>query len=235
MTTTLNLSQESTANLLHAARALAACQRNDVVVHLAITNARQQGAEASQSIADAEFGLATAQAALSAARLDKLVKARRLSAAQLQHQQIAGNVETARRQLWSVCSSPDDQLIIAAAKTYGDVAHSFWLASREARRIRVELDEIEARITRAADDCEVYQVALTQAAARHAEAQAAEVNAHAGTVFSHQPSGLHELERAVTDAAHALTGTLGEQFAYSYVPTAELPVWPQLLDGTATK
>jgi len=51
----------------------------------------------------------------------------------------------------------------------------------------------------------------------------------------HEPGGLFELELAVTDAVHELIGTTGEQCAYSYVETKELPVWQEMVAAAVAK
>lgn len=223
MTTSTN-----TQNLIIAARALASRQRADFDYHTAIRASEEQRVQASQEIADAEFNIAQSEAALSAAKLAKLTSQRRLSTAQLQVQAIATPLEQARRQLWSVCSSPDEQLIVAAAKTYGDCARNFWLASEESKRLRAEFDDAEARITRAADDLEVHKTALRLAQAAHAAAGEMFQSANQNLLFDYQPNGLFELEHAVVNAAHELTGTTGQGFAFSYVDTKDLPVWAEM-------
>lgn len=223
------MTTSNTQNLIIAARALASLQRSDFAHHLAVTNAEMDRTKASQEIVDAEFGVATAEAALAAAKLARLVSQRRLSTSQLAMQQLAPPLGAARCQLWSVCSSPDEQLIVAAAKTYGDRAHNFWLAHQEIDRARTALEDADARLARATDDLEIYNTALRLAKEAQAAASEAYQNAHQGIVYPHQPDGLFKLEDAVTQAAHELTGTVGESFAYSYAYTADLPVWQDML------
>lgn len=218
----------NTQNLIIAARALAARQRCDFAHHLAVTEAEQKREKASQEIVDAEFGVAKAESALSSARLAKLVAQRRLSTAQLQMQQVAAPLEQARRQLWSVCSSPDEQLIVAAAKTYGECAQNFWLAHEQIDRSRTALATAEASISRAEGDLQVYNTALRLAREAQAAASESFQAAHQGIVYPHQPAGLFTLESEVVDAALALTGSTGMGFAYSYVDTNELPVWQEM-------
>lgn len=222
------MTTSNTQNLIIAARALAARQRSDFAHHLAVTSAEADRSTASQEIVDAEFGIANAEAALAAAKLARLVSQRRLSTCELAMQQLASPLEEARRQLWSVCSSPDDQLIVAAAKTYGGCAHNFWLSHQEIKRARTSLEDADFAITRATDDLEVYKTALRLAKEAQAAASEAFQNAHQGIVYPHEPDGLFKLEAAVTDAAYELAGIVGEGFAYSYVYTADLPVWKEM-------
>jgi hypothetical protein len=214
----------NTQQLIFAARALAERQRADFDLHVAVVAADQDRDRASQEISEADFGIATAQAALAAAQAHKLVVQRRLSSAQLHVQQLAQPLTEARRKLWSICSSPDEQLIVAAAQFYGSVVHDFFLANEESKRLRADLDDTEARITRASDDLEVCTTARRLAL----ESLAAAEQARTAGDLVRETEALFVLEQAVVDAACALTGTSCETYAFSFVETCDLSVWKEL-------
>ena len=157
---------------------------------------------------------------------------------QSQHRLLYGPLEAARLHLWSVCSSPDEQVIVDAAKGYGELHHSFWLMRQEVDRARAGIADADARIVRAIEDHVVYSTALRVAREAEAAARMALSRVHDNEQLRtavHEPGGLFELELAVTDAVHELIGTTGEQFAYSYVETKELPVWQEMVAAAVAK
>lgn len=217
---------EKTRKLIAAARALASHQRDEFAQHQALAALEQKRASAQRSIDDAEFNLATAQSALASARVKKLSLQRRLSSAQLAVQQLYEPLELSRRQLWSVCSDPDEQLIVASAKTYGECSRNYFLARAECEKSRSDLDETEAQIASASKDCEEHKAAV-------ARAKVAFLAIDDGFGKSRKGSrpvapSLFDLERAVSDAAHELTGTDAEKLAYSFIETIDLPVWAKM-------
>jgi hypothetical protein len=214
--------------LLTVAGALAERQLGDFNHHLFIASANRQSEAATQEIAAAEHGIATAEAALAAARLARLVAVRRLSTTQVQLQQLSAMLDGARRQLWSVCSSPDSHLIVAAATSYGERAHSLWLVHEDMKRLRTALESADSEMARASEDLDVHKTALSLAL-QHQAAAAQAASAVGPLIPVGMPGGLFALEQAVTDAAHELTGTVGEEIAYSYVCTSDLPVWNDML------
>lgn len=219
--------------LIIAARALAAHQRDEFNSHCAIVAAEQLQLTTSEQVAEAELAFTSAEAALASARLNKLVAQRRLSTVQLQLQQVAGSLAQARQHLWSVCSSDDEEFIVAAAVTYGDRTHSFWLIHQELAAARAALDQAEEGIASGVQHVDSCAAALNKA--RSANSAAGEALFSAQQSACHPASlGLFGLERAVADAAHALTGTTEEQFAYSYVNTQDLPVWKAMSDAAAS-
>ncbi len=225
----------NTETLIVAARALAARQQQDLHFHLAIADAELQCGQTSDEVAQAELALATAEAALAEARLAKLVAQRRLSTVQLHSQQIAPFLEAARQRLWSVCSSPDGQVIVSAAIAYGDQTHRFWLAHSEAAQAQSALDQSETRIEQCEAEVRSRAAALQQFRAAHVEANQSFQTVHESAFVSMTGANLYELERAVVDAAHELTGTLDERCTFSYVETKDLPVWQELLDAAVKK
>ncbi len=223
----------NTETLIVAARALAARQQQDLHFHVAIADAELQCSQTSGEVEQAEMALATAEAALAEARLAKLVAQRRLSTVQLQLQQVAPLVEAARQKLWGVCSSPDETVIVAAALAYGKQTHILWLAQRETAHAQTALDQAETSIARTEAEVQSCKAALRQCREAHIAASQAFQGAHENAVAINPGFDLFDLERAVADAAHELTGTLGERCAYSYVETKDLPVWQSLLDAAA--
>ncbi len=208
MTNTTEPKTQLEQNLLKAARALGAHQIDEL---RAIKNKNHSAV----LLEEAEFELAEADVVYSAAKISLHTSTRRQQSLKDENQAKSQNTEQTRQHLWTVSSSPDDAVIIAAAHQYGEAVRDYWTH-------RQEREQSFRTHARAQEALKVAAEAHQAAELKRSQAKA-EAEHYAALALKLSVLG-NALEGSVTDAANALTDTLEMRCAYSYVNTADLPI-----------
>lgn len=204
--------------VLAAARMLAALQNNQEA------GSRQEAAvnanEAAKKAAfeEADFELARADLAYAAARFTSMDCKRRAAAMEVEWMEKYSASEDARRDLWRLAHSGDEELILSTARDYGAKLEIFW----EIRSVKGELEEKQRAAEQALKDAGEERKAAVQKRGRakaDLEAAAQERETFYRTL---KYVCIFGGERELADAAHDLTGTGDKHCAYSYMDTKDL-------------
>lgn len=204
--------------VIEAAAALAQAQIKNIRAR-----ARQAEAEADKSRLEdelevAELELAEADLAFATTRV-ALLKALKTKKDRVPCDDI--NAEKARVELWAVAASGDPEAILIAARKYGEKAHAYFVDSRERQALDATIADLRERLKVAGEE-------RTAAVRKRGKLRAAveTLNKELGELYDATVESIafFDLEKALTDAAHELTGTMDERFAYSYVYTPDLPI-----------
>jgi|GEM_PF-1192039 len=208
-------------SLLEAARALGAHHVAEITANQkqAIAQTKKDGFAA--NLKEAEYVLAEADAVHSNAALTALNLTRRLRKLQEGNQGIYDATTATRIRLWALASSSNEDEIIEAARQYGDAARAYWMYAQESKELSAENETAQEALKVAS---EARKVAVQKRGKAKAELETAEQEYNAVAHRRPESCFMFDLEKAVTNAAHALTGTEDMQFAYSYVYTPDLPI-----------
>ncbi|MGD9679615.1 MAG: hypothetical protein AB7W16_00410 [Candidatus Obscuribacterales bacterium] len=131
------------------------------------------------------------------------------------------NAVSARVELWTVAASGDSEAILSAARKYGEKAHAYFVDARERQALDATIGSLKDRLKTAGEE-------RTAAVRKRGKLRAAieALNKELGELYGAtvESTAFFDLEKALADAAHELTGTMDERFAYSYVYTSDLPI-----------
>jgi hypothetical protein len=224
MTTTTEDKTQLEQNLLVAARALGEHQFKEIRYARQTAALKDCATRAAVSLQEAEFALAEADAVHATAKLRLLQLARQVQALKDSNLKLYCPTDEARQHLWTISSSTDDQVIIAAAHQYGEAVRAYWTH-------RQECDRIESEHKSAQETLQIASEARKAAVQKRGKAKAevdrvaeAERELPRSLFNGGRSTALFDLENAVTEAAYALTGTKGMGYAYSYEYSTDLPI-----------
>ncbi|MCA9801411.1 MAG: hypothetical protein KC777_05465 [Cyanobacteria bacterium HKST-UBA02] len=205
-------------NVIAAAAALAEAQIKNIRAR-----ARQAEVEADKSRLEdelevAELELAEADLAFATTRV-ALLKALKAKKERIPCDDC--NAVNARVELWAVAASGDPEAILLAARKYGEKAHAYFVDAREREALETSIADLREKLKSAGEErtAAVRKRGKLRAAIKALATELGEL--YGATVES---IGFFDLEKALADAAHELTGTMDERFAYSYVYTPDLPI-----------
>ncbi len=212
---------ELTQALLEAARKLREHQHSFIHAAQAIAVVETKKRQAEAVLSDAELELAEADAIYATTRLKvlQLIREKRrlgvIKTTEFQKPDV-------RVELWRICATGTDEEIIAMSAKYGE-------QTRRLRKVVQAHSNADADLRQSHEDLAAASTARKTAVQKRGKAKAElqDVEAELNTARTKQPAeslGMFELEKAVVDAACALTGTSEMQYTYSYAYTPDLGI-----------
>jgi hypothetical protein len=136
--------------------------------------------------------------------------------------------DRSRELLWTVASSPDQDLILRAAESYGECSRIRARHAQEERCLKEELAAAQEalRVAGQTRKLVVQKRGKAKAEAESAAAAATQCRDEYGRRFynSFGSEGSFGAEGNLVDAAHVLTGTFDLRTAYSFTETSSLPI-----------
>lgn len=212
-------------NVLDAARKLGDQQRREIHFLRRIEAVGAKIEALAIVLAEAELELAQADLAYSTAKIRVLEAERKKNELEQLADEAFPACEAARRHLWTVASSNNEELILKAAQDYGEKSGKCWEISQGQVHGQITQEHTDATfaLTAAGEARKLAVQKRGKAKADYAAAEDERAQLHRSRSELNGTQGFN-LEVALADTAADLTGTRSKQYAYSYTHTKDLPI-----------